>query len=329
VYIQDQWRLMPSVLAEVGARATSFVAKQGSFSAIDPRFSLAASLSDDIRLYSSLSSINQFVHPYRHSGIFLFYPSIFLYPSTEKIAPSTSLQFSLGIEKSFQENRYRLAIESYYRTTQKLHEFVYDTSSAKTLADALLTGDGNVYGAEITIDKRFGEFTGTVRYGYSWASDRFAELNNGEPFRPRFDRRHELYAMISYSPTETWTLGALCLLSSDRFPSFAPRELTPAKVFGTDASRAGMGVSNYAEPFDLNGDRLPGFQRLELLVQHGFSWEGAALQATLRLLNGYGLIDPFVWELRRTQDPRLKWRATLDPPPMFPLYPVVNLSVRF
>ena len=136
--------------------------------------------------------------------------------------------------------------------------------------------------------------------------------------------------MISYSPAEAWTLGALCLLSSNRFPSFAPSGVGAEKVFTSDRSGLDVsGAANYAEPFDPNGDRLPGFQRLELLIQHRFAWGGMYLQTTLRMLNGYGLIDPFVWELRQTRDPRLKCRATFDPPPMFPLYPVVSLSVRF
>ena len=330
VYVQDQWRLVPSVLAELGARATSFVARQGSFSAIDPRFSLVASLGEDFHLYSSLSSVNQFIHPYRESGIYLFYPSIFLYPSTEKIPPSTSLQFSLGIDRSFTNGGYRLAIESYYRATQKLHEFMYDTTAVRTLADALLIGEGNVYGAEITLDKRLGELTGTLRYGYSWASDRFAQLNNGELFRPRFDRRHELSATISYTPADSWIFGAECLLSSDRFPSFAPTGLNRGAVYVADGSKVGANVApGYAEPFDLNGDRLPGFQRLEFSVKHSFSWWGTPLQAAVRMLNGYGLLDPFTWQLRRSPDPRLEWSATINPPPLFPLYPVVSLGVKF
>jgi hypothetical protein len=334
VYFQDQWRLMPPVLAELGARATSFTSKQGSFSGVDPRFSLLVSLRDDLRLYSSFSAVNQFVHPYRHSGIFLFYPAIFFYPSTENIRPSTSLQVSLGMEKRFPEDRYRVVLESYYRATQNLHEFVYDTipaaGSTRTLSDALLLGDGNVYGAEITIEKRLGTITGSLRYGFSWASNRFAELNGGEPFRPRFDRRHELFATLSYSPLETWTIEAVCLLSSNQFPSFAPRGLEAENVFATDepGARADVG-SQYAEPYDLNGGRLPGFQRLELRVLHRFSWLAARCEATLRLLNGYGLVDPFVWKLRQSSDTRLRWTATFDPFPLLPLYPVVGIGVRF
>jgi len=336
VYLQDQWRLTPSVMAEVGARATSFIARQGSFSAVDPRFSLLVLLRNDLRLYSSLCAVNQFVHPYRHSGLFLFYPSIFLYPSTDQMRPSTSLQVSLGVEKSFHHDRYRLALESHYRRTQNLHEFLYDTTMAsqpagreRTLSDALLLGEGNVYGAELTVDKRSGNVGGSLRYGISWSSNRFAELNGGQPFRPRFDRRHELYATLFYAPHENWALGMSCLLSSNRFPSFAPTGLKAERVTPAAEVRMGLDAARYAEPYDLNGGRLPGFQRLEFRVQHKYSWWGLPFQATLRLLNGYGLIDPFVWELRENPDNRLKWRARFDAPPLFPLYPVVSVSARF
>ncbi|GEM_PF-851819 len=327
VYVQDQWRLVPSVLAGLGARATSFVSKQGSFSAIDPRFSLLVSLREDFRLYSSLSAVQQFLHPYRHSGIFLFYPSIFFYPSTDEIKPSTSLQMSAGTEKTFSDG-YRVAAETYYRTTQKLHEFVYDTTVAATLADALLLGEGNVYGFEVTLDKRYGALTGSLRYSFSWATNRFDELNDGEPFRPRFDRRHELYATLTYAPRDDWNVGAMCLLSSNEFLSFTP---TGVETSATPDERSGMvyAASKYAEPYDLNGGRLPGFQRLELRVQHRTSVRGTPLEATLRLVNGYGLVDPFVWDVRQHRDERLKWRARFDAPPLFPLYPVLNVGVRF
>lgn len=330
VYFQDQWRLTPSVMAELGARATSFVASQGSFSAMDPRFGLLMTLQEDLRFFSSFSAVNQFVHPYRHSGIFLFYPSIFLYPSTEEIKPSTSLQVSLGMEKSFREDRYRLTVESYYRMTHNLHEFVYDTTAARTLSDALLVGEGSVYGAEVTIDKRLGAFTGSVRYGYSWATNRFDELNNGAPFRPRFNRRHELYLMASYALHESWTMGAIALLSSNQFPSFAPAGVDAAKrATGQDAGPRESVDASYAEPFDLNGGRLPGFQRLEFRLQHRLSSWGFPTELTLRLLNGYGLIDPFVWQVRESNDDRLRWNVTFDAPPLFPLYPVLSMSVRF
>lgn len=330
VYMQDQWRLVPSALAEVGVRATSFVAQQGSFSAVDPRFSFLVSPADDLRLYSTFTAVNQFVHPYRNSGIFLFYPSIFLYPSTDRIRPSTSLQVSLGAEKNVREGRYRLAVETYYRTTQNLHEFIFDTTAVTSLSEALILGEGTMYGMELTVEKRFDVLAGSLRYSYSSARNRFSALNNGQPFTPRFDRRHELYARLSYSIDPNWTLGFTCLLSSNAFPLFVPIGSTSDKSAAVPTDRLNiLPQSQYAEPYDLNGGRLPGFQRLELSLQHRFRSFGFESEATLRFLNGYGLVDPFVWQIRQNTDTRLKWRAIVDAPPLFPLYPVVSLGVQF
>jgi hypothetical protein len=47
------------------------------------------------------------------------------------------------------------------------------------------------------------------------------------------------------------------------------------------------------------------------------------------MLNGYGLLDPFVWELRNSLDIRSKWNITLQEPDILPLYPALGLTVRF
>jgi hypothetical protein len=287
-------------------------------------------LDEDFRAYASLTSVNQFLHPYRNSGIFLFYPTIFYYPSTEKLRPSTSLQVSLGMEKHSRGGMYTLSVESYYRVTQKLHEFVFDTVRAggSDLSDAALLGEGTTYGAELTVSKRRGDLTGTLRYSLSWVRNRFAEIDGGRPYSPWSDRRHELYVAASYTPTEKWTLGVICLVASDDFPLFSSGE---AKSLEANVVRTpGIAAPERSqEAIDLNGSRLPGFQRLEFHLAHRFSWWGLPVQTTLRMLNGYGLLDPFLWELRENPDPRLRWRATFDGPGLFPLYPVVNLSVRF
>ena len=122
VYLQDQWKILPRVVSEVGGRVSSFSGAAGSFSAIDPRFSLLITLEDRTHLYTSLSAINQFMQPYRNSGVFLFYPAIFWYPSTGKMPPSTSLHATLGVERYFKDDAYILSAETYYRITNNLHE---------------------------------------------------------------------------------------------------------------------------------------------------------------------------------------------------------------
>jgi hypothetical protein len=123
-------------------------------------------------------------------------------------------------------------------------------------------------------------------------------------------------------------VGGICLLSSSQFPLFAPQRTDERKIPATNPAEVKIG-SPYAEPFDLNGGRLPGFQRVKVHVQHRFSSWGLPCDVTLRFLNGYGLFDPFTWELNNSPDNRLRWSTTFDPPPVFPLYPVVTVKVRF
>jgi hypothetical protein len=79
---------------------------------------------------------------------------------------------------------------------------------------------------------------------------------------------------------------------------------------------------------DINGSRLPGFQRFELDVTRRFFLLNLSCQFSLRFMNSYGLLDPFIWKLQNTTD-GLKWNASLREQNLFPLYPAIEIMVRF
>ena len=56
---------------------------------------------------------------------------------------------------------------------------------------------------------------------------------------------------------------------------------------------------------------------------------GVPCQLTLRMMNAYGLSDPYAWTVNSGQDMRRKWTVTMKDLPLFPLYPAVGLNVRF
>ena len=331
VYVQDQWRLVPSVTAELGARGTSFIGRLGTFSALDPRFSLLIMPSEDFRIYSSFSAVTQFVHPYRHSGVFVFMPSIFFYPSTERVQPTTSLHASLGFVKALRQNTYVLTVETYYRQTQKLHDFAFDTTlnAEGQITDALLFGEGTVYGGEVTITKRIGTVTGILRYSLSWTRHHFAEINAGAAYKPRFAREHEFFLSLGYNPTPNWTFGIVALLSSDQSTTVERRRRLTLSESPSHVREVSAEITRYSDQFDLNGGRIPGFERLELFGGWKFIIGDVGLHVMLRMVNGYGLLEPFSWSILNDPDSRLRWRVVLDPPPLFPLYPVVSVRAWF
>jgi hypothetical protein len=326
VYLQDQWRVLPRVTAELGARATMFAADKGSFSAVDPRFSVLVSPSEQTRVFASLTAVNQFLHPYRSSGIFLYYPTIFWYPSESGVEPSTSFQVSLGLQRGISDDLYLLTAESFYETTRNLHEvgLPSTTPADADLYDALLSGTGRSYGLELSVRKRSGDLTGSIGYTLAWADQMFAGINGGEYSASRFDRRHEMQVDIEYRPDETWLFGILGVLVSGE--ARVSNRVSSAVAEPTIDN----GVQAFSRfPLDLNGARLPGFQRLELKALCNFMLGGFPGQVAVRFVNGYGLLDPIVWELRQSSDPRFAWRASLREMKLFPLFPTIGLTFRF
>jgi hypothetical protein len=334
-YLQDQWKLFPGVSVDLGARATSFLGNNGSFSAIDPRFSLLISINDQTHLYSSFSTVNQFLHPYRNSGVFLLYPTTFWYPSTDAIHPTTSLHIALGVERAMYNDLYVASIESYYRVTDNIHEFNLDTTTTalQDFNSTILLGTGKTYGFVCNIQKRVGDFTGSISYNLAWAFETFAKLNNGNEFSPPFDRRHEIQFTSCYRVSEHWTAGILCVFTSRQSSSIAQSYIRSYAVDPNSTkitTSTGTSVNDALnELIDVNGSRLPGFQRLEFTLTRQFVFFKLPSQFSLRLLNSYGLLDPYEWTLQQNSFPSLQWNAQLREINLFPLYPVIDFLVRF
>ncbi len=325
VYLQDQWRILPRVTAEIGARATMFTGEKRSFSAIEPRFSILVSPSDRTKLFASLFAVNEYLHPYRASGVFLYYPTVFWYPSAEGIEPSTSLQASLGIQRSSEKEQFVFSAETFYQTTQNLHDLppLPAIPRGAELAGTLLSGTGRSYGLEISVHKRSGDLTGSISYTLSRAEQAFAEIQKGAYLASHYDRRHEIQASVEYRPDDHWLFGVLGLLVSGEAPI---DNVVAANAVPTTPGQQAMSAGEFIE---LNGAKLPGFQRLELKVVYSFTLGKFPGQVAVRLVNGYGLLDPIRWELRQSEDARFAWLAGLNEMKLFPLFPTMGLTFRF
>lgn len=306
LYLQDQWSVLPDLRVDLGGRLSTFSAGGGNFSAIDPRVSLRLALDDHTTLVGSVGVIRQFVHPYRQSGVFMFYPLTFWYPSTAQAGPTTALQMTLGGTQ--QLGTLEAGIDAFVRFDSQLHG----------IPPAM--GSGRSYGVGVTLQRRVGNPVGAVRYSLSKAEQSFDALNGGQSLRSPFDRRHELQARVAYEPASGWTIGFLAVLAT------ADPRVSPG-VYATES--AGAGRANLADVIDLDGSRSPGFQRLQVSLQKGFLLDGTLVRFSLSLMNGYGLLDPFRWALTGSDGTGQPWAAGVDEIPLFPLYPTLSMNIRF
>ena len=79
---------------------------------------------------------------------------------------------------------------------------------------------------------------------------------------------------------------------------------------------------------DATGAMTPGFQRLEFSIMKRLAFWNVPCQVTLRMLNAYGLIDPFVWQVSPGGAAR-PWTIIQKELHLLPLYPTLSLHVHF
>lgn len=177
---------------------------------LEPRISARWLLPDKSSIKAGYSYNYQYVHLTSLSAVSL--PTDIWYPSTSKAKPQCGYQASLGYFRNFKENMFEGSVELYYKGLNNLIEYRDGALPGDNVNDntdnLLVFGDGWSYGAEFFLKKRTGKFTGWIGYTWSKTERRFEDLNNGEPFPAKYDRRHDLSVVLSYKLNERWIFSS-------------------------------------------------------------------------------------------------------------------------
>jgi hypothetical protein len=83
------------------------------------------------------------------------------------------------------------------------------TPSLKDPEEDFVFGKGWSYGTELFINKVRGKFTGWIGYTLSWTWRKFTDLNSGQKFAAKYDRRHDLSIVGTYELNRKWKFGAV------------------------------------------------------------------------------------------------------------------------
>ena len=151
-----------------------------------------------------------------------------------------------------------------------------------------------------------------------WASRTFAELNRGEPFRPKYDRRHDLNALLAYQAGQ-WKLAA-----SFRFAT--GQAFTPA------AARYRLEDPAIGDPPDAaqvlsasrNSGRLLPYHRLDVSARRPFGLFGLPAELVIEVFNLYNRRNE--WFVQYNTDDEIT-EATMVR--MLPLIPSVGVNFAF
>lgn len=318
-YLQDEWEISERLTANIGSRLFYF--EEANYFRYEPRFSATYKLAENTSLKTSLAMAHQFLHLIIRNDISVM--TDLWFPSTKNVLPSRSTQGVVGVEQLFDEGKYLLSLEAYYKKMNNLYEYKDSAtfSFGIPLEDQFTRGNGEAYGVEVFLNKRLGNITGWVGYTLSWTKRKFRELNEGKPFYPRYDRRHDVNIVIVYEISPSWEIGATWYYGTGQAYTM------PTGSFRFEE----IGFSSYDDVkyqyTERNGARLPAFHKLDVNFIHHFEWFSLPWSVSLNIYNAYNRRNPFSWYISTDYDGITETKK-LKQLTLFPLIPTIGFSFK-
>lgn len=310
----------------IGLRNISYLTKALIYNATEPRISLSYPLVSNLKLSTSYSRMNQFMHLLSNPGLGL---SVDLWvPVTNKIPPQSSNNFTLGLS-NIKWNDLTFSTEAYFKTFDDIIDFKQGASffgDKKDWQDKVeIDGQGKTYGSEFSLARNQGKFTWSASYVLSKNTRTFANLNLGNPFPFRYDRRHVINLSGNYlisgqknlSFYWTYNSGEPITLSQQAF-----------KVYTLDQFNSSTIKFDYYTAYDFalrNNFRVPAYHRLD--IGYNITKETGKAYKTIRIgvYNLYNRKNPYYlfFDKDNTGKTRL-YNLT-----MYPIIPSISWSWKF
>ncbi len=331
LYIEDDYKINSKAKINAGLHASSFIVQGKTYLSLQPRISGRYMLSDGSSLKASFATMRQFVHLLAFEGIGL--PTDLWLPTTEKIKPQDSWQVALGYAFKISKD-YDLTIEGYYRGMSNLVAYKEGSGlfELNDWQDRITQGGGTSKGVELFLQRKTGRLSGWVGYTLSFTDRQFDDLNFGEAFPYRYDRRHDISVVAIYEVgpriniSATWVYGTgnAITLANSQYVTFHPRTLINERP----------NIANAEDALSRNNYRMRSYHRGDISInfvkqkkRHKRTW-------SLGAYNIYNNKNPFFLtsDIETTFDSMgnvVEDQFVLKQQSLFPIIPFVNYSFEF
>lgn len=328
LYVEDDIKVGQLLKFNIGLHGSTYYINNKSYYSFQPRFSGRFLIDETMGVKASYARMTQYIHLLTNTSIGL--PTDLWVPATDKVAPQNSEQVAIGLAKKVKK-QYEVSIEGYYKWMNNLIEYKNGATflgSESDWQDKVEAGKGWSYGGEILVEKKKGKTTGWIGYTLSWTNRQFEELNFGEPFPYRYDRRHDLGIAVTHKfdknkdkkGREKWIdvglvfvygTGNAVTLGLERYKSVKVNEYRSEIV--SIAAR-----NNY---------RMPNYHRLDLGINIHKKRKRGIQTWSYGLYNAYSRQNPYYLFIGKDwQNPT---KRTLKQLSIFPIMPSVSYNFKF
>ncbi len=262
LYIEDDHKISERLKINYGIHHSSFFVGEKIYHQFQPRLSGNFILTENSSLKLGYSRTAQFLHLLSNTGIGL--PTDLWVPATEKIAPVIADQISLGYNLEFKK-QFNFVIEGYYKKMDNLIQYKEGASFFSMNTDwqsKVEKGQGWSYGGEVLLEKKKGKFTGWIGYTLSWTERQFDNINLGEKFPYRYDRRHDISVVVTYKLTKKWDFGIVFVYGTGNAVTLASQNYQLASNQNSNVFNMQYGIVDYVT--SINNYRMPAYHRIDI-----------------------------------------------------------------
>lgn len=302
-----------------GVKTDSVVLESGkagkTYFSVEPRLAANYRLTNSISLKAGYARNTQHLHLLSNStgGN----PSDQWIGNSYNIRPEIADQVSIGYSQNFDNNKYELGVESYFKWMQNQVDYKdgADIQTEPDVESQLLFGNGRAYGFELIFKKKEGKLTGWVSYTLSKTERQIDGINNGEWYNARQDRTHDLAIVANYQISPLWTVSGLFVYNTGNAVTFPTGKYT----------LNGNTIFQYS---NRNADRMPAYHRFDLNFTKEFkSKKGFESSLSFGCYNIYGRENAYTITFRDNQTDPTKTEAVQTA--LFRWVPNVTYNFKF
>lgn len=323
LYVEDDMRLGDALKMNVGLHASAFAVEGAFYTSLQPRLSLRYLFDESLALKTSFASMRQYVQLLTNENLSL--PTDLWLPTTDQVRPQDSWQVALGLSKSF--SGWELSLEGYYKEMDEVLAYqegasLFEVSDWQT---RVTQGKGQSYGAELFLHRKAGRLNGWIGYTLSWTWRQFDDVNLGERYPYKYDRRHDLSIVATFDLNERVRFSGAWVFGTGNAVT-----LPESKYEGVFLNTSSSGIYVFFPQYftGRNNYRMENYHRLDLGIDFIKKRDKWKRTWSIGAYNTYNRRNPFFLYLDDEnvggQDRKVLKQASL-----FPVIPYVTYGFEF
>lgn len=334
-YLEDEWRISDRVSANLGVHLNNYTVEGENYFSAQPRATFRVSTGPRAALKFGYAQMQQNVHLLSSTGVGL--PTDLWVPATAMTRPQQSYQWTAGYHKMLKEG-WEFSVEGYYKTMTNLIAYSDGVNWLEGASDwqeqIEREGTGRAKGVEVLLQKKEGKWSGWLGYTLSQSERRFANINGGEFFPDRFDRRHDIGLTLAYQLKDNVTFSASWTYGTGNAITLAEGRYAVQMDETIGLTSGGFPGTAFVEHYEgRNNFRMRAYHRADIGVRFTKKKLWGERTWNLGFYNAYSRANPFYyyWTQERNffSNPNPDGPRVLKQIAIFPIIPAFSYEFKF